>query len=118
MSGTSPPPPPPDAAGTPPQNLIALRFANPLFGAVWNRRYVSNVQITFKETIGTRGRGGYFDQYGAARRWLLRRAAAAGSAHAVAAHARRPAFLPPTRSLPPTAAVPALLPNRQASCAT
>jgi glucose-6-phosphate 1-dehydrogenase len=32
------------------------RFANPIFGAWWNRHYVSNVQITFKEDFGTQGR--------------------------------------------------------------
>jgi hypothetical protein len=32
------------------------RFANPIFSAWWNRHYVSNVQITFKEDFGTQGR--------------------------------------------------------------
>ena len=44
-----------------------MRFANPIFGAWWNRHYVSNVQISFKEDFGTQGRGGYFDQYGIIR---------------------------------------------------
>jgi glucose-6-phosphate 1-dehydrogenase len=49
------------------QNLVTLRFANHIFGAVWNRSHISNVQITFKETIGTEGRGGYFDSFGIIR---------------------------------------------------
>lgn len=49
------------------QNMLVIRFANPLFGAWWNRHYVSNVQISFKEDFGTQGRGGYFDNYGIIR---------------------------------------------------
>ncbi|TPX47768.1 glucose-6-phosphate dehydrogenase (NADP+) [Synchytrium endobioticum] len=49
------------------KNLMILRFANIFFGAVWNRFYVHNVQITFKEDIGTEGRGGYFDEFGIIR---------------------------------------------------
>jgi hypothetical protein len=44
------------------QNLMALRFANIVFEPLWNRFYINNIQITFKENIGTEGRGGYFDQ--------------------------------------------------------
>jgi glucose-6-phosphate 1-dehydrogenase len=47
--------------------MLVIRFANPLFGAWWNRHYVSNVQIIFKEDFGTQGRGGYFDNYGIIR---------------------------------------------------
>lgn len=49
------------------QNIIAMRFSSVVFRPIWNRKYVSSVQITFKETIGTQGRGGYFDQYGIIR---------------------------------------------------
>ncbi|KAL2919681.1 Glucose-6-phosphate 1-dehydrogenase [Polyrhizophydium stewartii] len=49
------------------KNLMVLRFANVFFGAVWNRFYIHNVQITFKEPIGTEGRGGYFDEFGIIR---------------------------------------------------
>ncbi|KXZ51967.1 hypothetical protein GPECTOR_11g9 [Gonium pectorale] len=49
------------------QNMLMLRFANPIFGAFFNRHYISNIQITFKEPFGTEGRGGYFDQYGIIR---------------------------------------------------
>jgi len=36
-----------------PQNMLVMRFANPIFGAWWNRHYISNVQISFKEDFGT-----------------------------------------------------------------
>ncbi|KAF9103514.1 Glucose-6-phosphate 1-dehydrogenase [Mortierella sp. GBA35] len=49
------------------KNLMILRFANVIFGSVWNRQSIDNVQITFKEKIGTQGRGGYFDEFGIIR---------------------------------------------------
>lgn len=49
------------------QNLIVLRFGNSLFEPLWSRSFISSVQITFKEPIGTQGRGGYFDQFGIIR---------------------------------------------------
>lgn len=49
------------------QNLLILRFANAIFEPIWNRNYISSVMITFKEDIGTQGRGGYFDSYGIVR---------------------------------------------------
>jgi hypothetical protein len=71
-----PPPPKTDAPAPTPthahtphstQNMLVMRFANPIFCAWWNRHYVSNVQISFKEDFGTQGRGGYFDSYGIIR---------------------------------------------------
>lgn len=49
------------------QNLMVLRFANSVFEPLWNRHYISTVQITFKEPFGTEGRAGYFDNYGIIR---------------------------------------------------
>lgn len=49
------------------KNLLILRFANIFFSAVWNRKYIKNVQIVFKETLGVEGRGGYFDEFGIIR---------------------------------------------------
>ncbi|KAG2501354.1 hypothetical protein HYH03_001144 [Edaphochlamys debaryana] len=49
------------------QNMLMLRFANPIFSAFFNRHYISNIQVTFKEPFGTEGRGGYFDSYGIIR---------------------------------------------------
>ena len=49
------------------QNLLVLRFANAIFQPIWNRDNISNVVITFKEPFGTKGRGGYFDEFGIIR---------------------------------------------------
>ncbi|MCL7042069.1 hypothetical protein MKW94_016763 [Papaver nudicaule] len=49
------------------QNMLVLRFANRLFLPLWNRDNIANVQIVFREQIGTEGRGGYFDEYGIIR---------------------------------------------------
>lgn len=49
------------------QNLMSLRFANLVFDPLWDRDHISSVQITFKEDIGTEGRGGYFDEFGIIR---------------------------------------------------
>ncbi|WP_280547898.1 glucose-6-phosphate dehydrogenase [Halomonas sp. 11-S5] len=49
------------------QNLIALRFANPLFGTQWNQNNISHVEITVAEKVGIEGRWGYFDEAGQLR---------------------------------------------------
>jgi glucose-6-phosphate 1-dehydrogenase len=49
------------------QNILALRFANPMFEPVWNRRYIDHVTITVAETLGVESRGDYYEKAGALR---------------------------------------------------
>ena len=49
------------------QNILALRFANPMFEPVWNRSYIDHVAITVAETLGVEHRGGYYEKAGALR---------------------------------------------------
>jgi glucose-6-phosphate 1-dehydrogenase len=49
------------------QNILAFRFANPLFEPIWNQRYVDSVTITAVEDVGVEHRGGYYDHAGALR---------------------------------------------------
>ena len=49
------------------QNLIALRFANPVFERLWSADAIDHVQITAAETVGVEGRGDYYDNSGALR---------------------------------------------------
>ncbi|NDA08951.1 MAG: glucose-6-phosphate dehydrogenase, partial [Alphaproteobacteria bacterium] len=52
------------------QNLMALRFANVIFEALWNNRYIDNIQITVAEIVGAGNRAAYYDNYGAIRDML------------------------------------------------
>lgn len=47
------------------QNLLVTRFSNAIFEPLWNRTYVSHIEITSSENIGVGSRGGYYDQSGA-----------------------------------------------------
>lgn len=49
------------------QNLLAFRFANPIFESLWNRDCIENVQITVAEDLGIEHRGAYYQQAGALR---------------------------------------------------
>lgn len=49
------------------QNLMVFRFANALFEAVWNRKYIDHVQITVAEDIGIGSRGRFWEETGLLR---------------------------------------------------
>jgi len=49
------------------QNILAMRFANPIFEPIWNRRYIDHIAITVAETLGVEHRAGYYEHAGALR---------------------------------------------------
>jgi glucose-6-phosphate 1-dehydrogenase len=49
------------------QNLLAFRFANPIFESLWNRDTIERVEITVAEDLGVEHRGAYYQEAGALR---------------------------------------------------
>ena len=49
------------------QNIVVFRFANTVFEPIWNRRFVSHIEITAAETVGVEGRGKYYEEAGIIR---------------------------------------------------
>jgi glucose-6-phosphate 1-dehydrogenase len=49
------------------QNILVFRFANSIFEALWNARYIDHVQITVAEDIGIGTRGAFFEEEGLLR---------------------------------------------------
>lgn len=45
-------------------NLLALRYANPIFSFLLQGKYISNIQISALEDAGLENRAGYFDAVG------------------------------------------------------
>lgn len=49
------------------QNILPLRFSNPLIKGIWNQKFISNFQITLAERVGVEQRAGYYEEAGALR---------------------------------------------------
>lgn len=49
------------------QNILGLRFANRIFGMLWNRDHIERVEITWDETVALENRASYYDRSGALR---------------------------------------------------
>ncbi len=47
------------------QNLLVTRFGNGIFEPLWNRNYIERIEITAAESVGVKGRAGYYDKSGA-----------------------------------------------------
>jgi glucose-6-phosphate 1-dehydrogenase len=48
-------------------NILYFRFANSFLEPIWNRNYISSVQITLSEDFGVKGRGAFYESAGCLR---------------------------------------------------
>lgn len=49
------------------QNIMVLRFCNPVFESLWSNKFIDNIQISLNEKYGVGTRGGYYEHSGAVR---------------------------------------------------
>jgi glucose-6-phosphate 1-dehydrogenase len=49
------------------QNLLVFRFGNGIFEPLWNRNFISHVEITAAETLGVERRAAFYENTGALR---------------------------------------------------
>ncbi|MGH9250156.1 MAG: glucose-6-phosphate dehydrogenase, partial [Acidimicrobiales bacterium] len=49
------------------EDLLVFRFANSVLESVWNRNYISSVQVTMAEPFGVEERGRFYESVGALR---------------------------------------------------
>jgi glucose-6-phosphate 1-dehydrogenase len=49
------------------QNLLVFRFANSILEPLWNRNYISRIELTMFEAFGVEGRGSFYDGVGVIR---------------------------------------------------
>ena len=47
------------------RNLHHLRFEDPRFKSIWNKKFIERIEVAAVEKLGVEGRGGYYEQAGA-----------------------------------------------------